>query len=82
MSTPPCKHCYRSPCIGEQHPLYFTLHPLSERQIFEREQAQLKRDVEEKLMRLQYGLPSPTWDAPSALHFADLLRQRARGEEG
>ena len=24
---PPCKRCNRAPCIGEEHPAYFALHP-------------------------------------------------------
>jgi hypothetical protein len=78
----PCPHCYRSPCVGEGHPHYFELHPLSERQIFERGQAQLKHDIEEKMTRLKFGLPSPTWDVPPPSTLADLLDRRARGEEG
>lgn len=28
VPEPPCKWCYRSPCIGDQHPAFYTLHPL------------------------------------------------------
>jgi hypothetical protein len=80
----PCKFCYRSPCIGEQHELFDLLHPLSERQVYERNMAHTKKFLEEIQLRLRYGLPSPEWDTPSpdghAAHVADLLQRRQRDE--
>lgn len=58
----PCPHCYRAPCIGERHALYDLLHPLTERQAFERRMAQWEKDKHEMKVRQLFGLPSPTWD--------------------
>ena len=57
-----CPHCYRSPCIGEGHGLFDALHPLTERQRFERRVAEAERDAREWEMRRRFGLPSPRWD--------------------
>jgi len=58
----PCKFCYRAPCIGESHELYDALHPLSEKQQFERRIARWEKDLREMKIRQAYDLPSSTWD--------------------
>lgn len=45
---PPCKWCNRAPCIGDQHPAYFALHP---------EAAQAHEDARRnKEFRLYFGM--------------------------
>jgi hypothetical protein len=57
----PCPHCYQRPCCGEQHELYDLLHPLAERQLYERTKAEFDKDLHAVEMRRRFGLPDVSW---------------------